>query len=167
MTSYEQHCLNLLVGDAMNFLTWILARNGKAAHINGVPINFNSSHWMLHHPTGALYDGQNAEGSQYRFTFTVTDAGMNFLRANGWKGDAENLPLDPTQAMPIEKKPLTSVWQLDRNRQIHEFKDLSKVPTYVLETLKDNNVAVVDSLLYAVSFEDLMGTEDDSTLSVQ
>jgi hypothetical protein len=166
VTSYEQHCLNLLIGDAVNFLTWILARNGEPAHINNVPINFNSYHWISRHPDGPLHESQQL--STYRFTFTVTDAGMKFLRDNGWKGDAENPPLDPSQKMPAEeKKALTSVWLLDRNRQIHEWKDLSRVPTHVVETLKDNDVAVIDGQLYAVSFEHLMGTEDDPTLSVQ
>lgn len=168
MTSYDQHCLNLLISDAVNFLTWILARNGEPAHINNVPINFNSYHWISRHPDGPLHESQQIAGSNYRFTLSVTEAGMKFLRDHGWKGDAVNPPLDPTQAaLPQEPKPLTSAWLLDRNRQIHEYKDLSKVPSHVLETLKDNNVAVIDSQLWAISFEDLMGTEDDPTLSAQ
>ena len=155
----------LLLGDALGFLEWILKRNGKEAHINDVPISFNSFHWVSSQP-GPLLQIQTVRHNV--FQFSVTEAGMKFMRSYGWKGKAENPPLDPSQAMtPEASKPLTSIWVRDGNRRIYEMDDLSKVCPEIVATMRDNNVAVIDGKLYATSFEDLMGTEDDQTLSVQ
>lgn len=153
--SYEERFMNLLVSDAIEILKWILARNGEPAHINDVPGNFNSyqCQWMIHRPGGNLLNARQV--ASHCFIFRVTGAGIKFLREHSGANSPEEL------------KPLTSAWLLNQNQQICEFKDLSKISTHVLEMLKENNAAVIDGQLWAVSFEDLMGDKNGPTLSVQ
>jgi hypothetical protein len=156
----------LLLYDTLGFLDWIVERDGKEAHINSVPINFNSFHWASRHPEGPLFEIQTLRPNV--FQFAVTEAGKSLMRAHGWTGKSNTPPLDPSKAMvPEAPKPLTSIWVRDGNRRIYEMSDLSKVKPEIVATMRDNNVAVIDGKLYAVSFEDLMGTEEDTTLSVQ
>ncbi len=161
----REHERRLLLGDTLGFLEWIIERNGKEAHINNVPISFNSFHWVSSQP-GPLLQVQTVRPNV--FQFAVTDAGMNFMRQHGWTGKTEVQLLDRSKAMvPEAPKPLKSIWVRDSNRRIYEITDLSRVRPEIIATMRDNNVAVIDSKLYAVSFEDLMGTEEDITLSVQ
>jgi len=81
--------LNLLVCNALETLQWVLQRN-EPEHIMNVPIDFQSLHWMIHHPSGKLFGVKSVEGSSRRFRFVVTEAGMNFLREYGWKGETKN-----------------------------------------------------------------------------
>ncbi len=161
----SEHERQLLLGDTLGFLEWILDRDGKEAHINDVPISFNSFHWVSRAPRPLL---QIQKVRCNTFQFAVTDAGMNFLRRHGWTGKSENPQLDPSKAMaPEAPKPLMSIWVLDKNRRIYEMKDLSKVRPEIVATVRENTVAVIDGKLYAVSFEDLMGTEENRALTVR
>ncbi len=156
MAENSEHELKILVADTMEFLMWIVARAGRPAGIHEMPLNFNSSHWMINHPTGRLYVSEAVGMSQRLYKLAVTPAGMNFLRENGWSAEET----------PAVSSTLTSVWQLDRQQQIYEYKDLSNVPEHVLEMLEGGNVAVVNGVLYATSKSDLLGFDEDDHSTV-
>jgi hypothetical protein len=169
----REHLLNLHIGDAISFLLWVISLEGKPAHVDTVPVNFNSLHWILHHSTGALVDHQPEGNSDKIFRFAISEAGQKFMERYGKEYGVTEIPgigkLPPgseISAAPQQKK-IKSVWRLDRIRQIAELNDLTRVPKVVLERLREESVTIHDGILYADSFENLMGTEYDPTLSTQ
>lgn len=152
----------MFVADAMGMLRWVLARKGVPARVGVAPVNFNSYHWMTYRPDtgGPLVAEQTVDGCN-TFSFSVTPAGFAFMREHGWNGDETgNVPLDPSLAVEEKPEPLTSIWKLDSNRRIHDMNPW-KAPDEVRERFADgdNKVVVYLGELYAVSFEELMGSD--------
>ena len=53
---------------------------------------------------------------------------------------------------------MSKIWSLDRKKVVRKV-SREEVPEFVLETLDYGMVAVADGMLYANSFEDLLGDE--------
>lgn len=176
--SWEPDHKAMFVADTMNFLRWVFKRDGKPARIpEETPINFYQIMRMSAYGQengGSLVESQKAEGYN-TFVWTVTEAGFKFMREHGWTEEEKEIspPRSPKPVFkdgavhytPIPKKagePVTTIFKLDRQRRIHELNPW-KAPEDVREGLTDgsNKVMIVDGELYAISFEELMGSDVD------
>lgn len=91
------------------------------------------------------------------FRFYVTPEGVRFLQQQGIS--TEGIVARPYQAEALpEPIEVTAVFAQTRNGPIEQV-DLTTVPDYVLDTLREGMLAVADGKLYGLSPEHIIGTD--------